>query len=349
MTSITAPPELAAAGAEDVLAALVEWLEAGRRAQLVTVTRTWRSSPRPVGSHLAVRDDGLFLGSVSGGCVEGAVLRESLERMEAEDVTPPATFRFGTTDAQAWAVGLPCGGEIEVLVAQAPSLDALRALTRARRARRQAVLTLSLEDGSCCVMVDGAPAVGEPMPALLERFQAIVHREIAEVVSIDGVDVFVHPLLPRPRLAIVGAVHIAQALVVLAKMSDYDVVVVDPREAFNTAQRFPDTERVLEWPDDALPTLGLTARDALVVLSHDPKLDDPALAGALEEGVGYVGALGSVRNQTKRLERLAAAGVPCDELARIHGPVGLDIGSRSAPEIAVSIMAQLIQARKGKG
>jgi len=144
-------------------------------------------------------------------------------------------------------------------------------------------------------------------------------------------------------------VHIAQALVVLAKMGDYDVVVVDPREAFNTAERFPETERVVEWPDDALPTLGLTARDALVVLSHDPKLDDPALVFALEAGVGYVGALGSTRNQAKRLERLAEEGLSPDDLARIHGPVGIDIGSRSAPEIAVSIMAQLIATRKGKG
>jgi len=300
-----------------LLTAARDWLADGRGVALATVIETWGSAPRRVGSHLAVRDDGLFEGSVSGGCVEGDVIANALE------VIGDAGSRrldYGVADARAWEVGLACGGRIAILV-QALAPDRfppalLDRLLEARRAGRELVLSTDLATGRTA---EGAT---------------------------DGA--FVNRYAPPLRLAIVGAVHIAQALVPMARLLGYEVKVIDPRGLFGAVPRFAETEIDPRWPDEALAEWEPNAASAVVTLTHDPKLDDPALLTALRAPAFYVAALGSRRTQAARLERLAAAGVPDADLGRLHGPAGLDLGAATPAEIAVSIAAQMTAAWRGK-
>jgi xanthine dehydrogenase accessory factor len=299
-----------------LLTAAQAWLAAGHGVAIATVAETWGSAPRRTGSHLVVRDDGLFEGSVSGGCVEGDVIANALE------LIPTAGFRrleYGVADATAWEVGLACGGRIVVLV-QALHPDRfppalLDRLVDARRAGRE--LRLST-DG------DGRTREG----------------------AVDGD--FVNRYPPPLRLAIVGAVHIAQALVPIARLLGYEVAVIDPRGLFGAAARFGDVAIDGRWPDEALADWRPNPASAVVTLTHDPKLDDPALQAALASPAFYVGALGSRRTHAARIERLRAAGATADELARIHGPAGLDIGAATPTEIALSVAAQMTAAWRGK-
>lgn len=299
-----------------LLAAAQAWLAAGHGVAIATVAETWGSAPRRPGSHLVVRDDGLFEGSVSGGCVEGDVIANALE------LIGEGGFRrldYGVADATAWEVGLACGGRIAILV-QALHPDRfppglLDRLAAARRDGHELVLSTDAEGRTVEGVVEGA---------------------------------FVNRYPPPLRLAIVGAVHIAQALVPIARLLGYDVRVVDPRGLFGAAARFGDIDVDGRWPDEALADWRLNAASAVVTLTHDPKLDDPALLAALASPAFYIGALGSRRTHAARLERLAAAGVAPDQLARIHGPAGLDLGAASPAEIALSVAAQMTAAWRGK-
>jgi xanthine dehydrogenase accessory factor len=293
-----------------LLAALNIWTAQGHRAAIGTVIRTWGSAPRRIGSHMIVRDDGLFEGSVSGGCVEGEVITTG------QAVARDGGFRhlkFGVADAKAWEVGLACGGEIEVLVqaiddnAFPPTLVAR--IEGARREGRSLVTATSLSTGLT-----------------------------QEGESGD----FVRRYDPPLRLLLVGAVHISQALVPLAESLGFNVAVVDPRGAFAAGPRFAGISVDPRWPDEALADWRPDAATAVVVLSHDPKLDDPALAAALRSEAFYIAALGSRKSHAQRLERLAAAGFPEAALARIHGPAGVPIGAANPQEIALSIAAEMI-------
>ncbi|MCT4553535.1 MAG: XdhC family protein [Pelagimonas sp.] len=300
------------------------WHRAGRGAALATVTGTWGSAPRRVGSQLAISGDGDIMGSVSGGCVEGAVITEALEALEDGQ---PRQLEFGVSDDDAFAVGLACGGTITVLVEPiGPVLTEtlLDQLCTARAARQPVAYVADLNNHSRQVVADG----------FADRFR--MDRSGFEE---DGRFVAIHN--PPLRLLVVGAVHIAQALLPMARIAGYDPVVIDPREAFASHVRFPDTALSHDWPDEAVTALGLDSRTALVLLTHDPKLDDPALEQALRSECFYIGALGSTRTHTKRVERLTQAGFTKDEIARIHGPIGLDIGAAGPSEIAVSIIAEM--------
>ncbi|MCA9555038.1 MAG: XdhC family protein [Myxococcales bacterium] len=305
----------------DILRLAQAWADEGHRVALATVIRTWGSSPRPAGSQLVVRDDSLFEGSVSGGCVEGRVVEAGLQVM-ADGA--PQRLVFSVSNAEAWAVGLACGGEIEVYVQPGLPQAFLRSVNEARAAGRPVALEISLESGSVARATDAAAeaCLRSDTPGLEEGR-------------------FILPLNPPLRLVVVGAVHIAQALAPMAALAGYAVTVVDPREGFARADRFPDVALSTEWPDDALAELGLDARTAVVTLTHDPKLDDPALQAALRSEAFYVGALGSKKTHAKRHERLAAAGFDDAARARVHGPVGLAIGARSPAEIAISILAEM--------
>ena len=313
----------------DVLREAEAWALAGHQVALATVIRTWGSSPRPRGSQLAVRDDALFQGSVSGGCVEGRVVEAALEVMASG---APQRLAFSVSNAEAWAVGLACGGEIEVFVQPALPPALLSALNGARAAGTPVVLETDLETGRAALATgeDAAACLRADAPALLE-----------------GPGRFLQPFNPPLRLIVVGAVHIAQALVPMATLAGYAVTVVDPREGFARADRFPGVALSLEWPDDALRALAPDARTAVVTLTHDPKLDDPALQVALQSPAFYVGSLGSKKTHARRLERLAEAGLDAGALARIHGPVGLAIGARSPAEISISILAELTGVLRG--
>jgi len=308
------------------------WHAAGQGAVLATVIDTWGSAPRRAGAQLVVSGSGEMMGSVSGGCVEGAVV---VEAMDALEDGAPRLLEYGVSDGDAFAVGLACGGTIRILVepiGTAMPAAMLEALVAARAARRQIAYVVDIEDWT---------------RRLDDTGHATRFASDRTGVEDDG-RTFVAVHNPPLRLVIVGAVHIAQALVPMARIAGYDPIIIDPRAAFGSETRFPGERLISDWPDDALNDFGLDARTALVLLTHDPKLDDPALHIALKSNVFYIGALGSTRTHAKRVSRLQEAGFTAADIARINGPVGLDIGAASPAEIAVSILAQLVHAlRRG--
>ena len=315
------------------------WIDAGGRAALATVVQTWGSAPRPVGSQLAVSGEAEIAGSVSGGCVEGAVVAEALEALEDGR---PRLLEFGVSNEEAFAVGLACGGTIRVLVepvgvGAGPRVELVRDLCAARAARKPVAYVVELESWSR-LLADGA--AGAPLGAEVRRALTADRSGFAEIE--DG-RWFVGVHNPPLRLAIVGAVHIAQALAPMARAVGYDVTVIDPRDAFASEARFPGERIAAEWPDAALAAHGLDARSAVVTLTHDPKLDDPAIVAALGSEVFYIGCLGSTRTHAKRVERLREAGFDDRAVARLHAPIGLDIGAKSPAEIAVAILAELTE------
>ncbi|WP_164158222.1 XdhC family protein [Sandarakinorhabdus rubra] len=306
------------AGDDDLstLATALDWRQAGHDVAIATVISTWGSAPRRVGSHLAVRGDGVFAGSVSGGCVEADVILSAQELMAAG--TGHALLEFGVADDVAWRAGLACGGRIAILVQRLAGDSLAPALVEHVLAATAAGtgLTLSSDPAS------GISAIGDGGP-------------------------FVRAYPPPRRLFIIGAVHIAQALVPLATGLGIAATVIDPRGLFAADERFAGLELDRRWPDEALADLKPNAASALVALTHDPKIDDVALACALRSPAFYIAALGSRKNHAARLERLSDQGFGSADLARIHGPAGLAIGAANPAEIALSIAAQMTAAWRG--
>ncbi len=298
---------------DSVIAAARSW--AGEPMALATVVSTWGSAPRPRGSHMLVHADGRFEGSVSGGCVESDILQTAAEVIAG---APFQVKKYGVADASAWEVGLPCGGEIAVMVqpVSAAGFDP-ELFDRIGEAR---------DDGrGLTVTTDLATGHSDLRP-----------QETGEV--------FVNRYDPPRRLLIVGAVQIAQALAQLSTTLGIETVVIDPRARFLTEERFPGTTLDDRWPDEAVAALHPGPSTAVVTLSHDIKIDDPALIAALASDAPYVGALGSRRSHAARRERLAQAGLSAEQIDRIDGPVGLDIGAIGPSEIALSIAAAMVKA-----
>jgi len=311
--------------------AALAYLDAGQGAALATVVETWGSAPRPVGSQLAISAAGEMAGSVSGGCVEGAVI------LEAQDAIADGKHRvltFGVSDENAFEVGLACGGQIRVLVEPVVDSDdgltsaKLRELVEARAARRIVGSEVNLVTGSHLLThvapVTTAPYWQDRKSGVLGECFLALHQ-------------------PPLRLIVTGAVHIAQHLVPMAMATGFDVTLIDPRPVFGSEARFPGCIVNDDWPDEAMAALMPDARTALVTLTHDAKLDDPAIEAALRTDVFYIGCLGSKRTHAKRVERLRENGFSEDEIGRIHGPIGLNIGAKNPAEIAVSVMAELVQ------
>jgi xanthine dehydrogenase accessory factor len=336
----------------EVLSEIEVWRKAGQPVALATVIETWGSAPRAAGAKMAMTSDGRIAGSVSGGCVEGAVFEAGREALASGR---PRLLHFGVTDDRAWEVGLACGGKIEVFV---EPLDekTFEPLARALAAERACALTtvvrgpeellgrkrLRLPDGS------SAGSLGRELETAGEEAAAEALRagRSRRVEAPGGTELFVEALLPSPTLIVVGGVHIAIALTDLARAMGYRTIVVDPRQAFGNEQRFPNVDRILSaWPDEGLRQAGLHSAAAVAVLTHDPKLDDPALREALASDAFYVGALGSQRTQEKRRRRLLEAGVTQEQLSRLHAPIGLPLGGRTPEEIALSVMAQIVAVR----
>lgn len=315
----------------------LDWHRAGQGAVLATVMETWGAAPRQAGSQLAVSGAGEIMGSVSGGCVEGAVVTEALEAL-ADGRSRVLTF--GVADETAFNVGLACGGTIRILVepvggAQGMPEPLLADLVAARAARQARAYVVNLSDWSRALLAPGAAP---------EDVQA---RFRADRSGVEG-ETFTAIHNPALRLIVVGAVHIAQALLPMARLAGYDPTLIDPRDAFGSAARFPGETILHDWPDEAMAALRPDARTAVVTLTHDSKLDDPAIQAALASDCFYLGCLGSTRTHAKRLDRLRAAGVSEAQIARIHAPVGLDIGAKTPAEIAVSVLGQITQTlRRG--
>jgi len=330
---------------EDPLLAASAWISAHQAVAIATVTRTWGSAPRPAGSQMVVREDGAFVGSVSGGCIEGAVIGEAQGALQDGK---PRNLKFGVTNEEAWAVGLACGGTIEVNVTpvtKSASRAMLSVLNAARDEKRAVVLATELASGESRLVYPDAGETG----ALADAAAKAARNDDSTAVEADGGSWFLTVFNPPLDLAIIGAVHIAQPLARMAALADYAVRVIDPRTAFATEERFPNVALSHDWPDEALAVRPLTARSAIVALTHDPKLDDPALTAALRSPAFYIGALGSRQTHARRLDRLREHGFSDADLARIHGPIGLNIGARSPAEIAVAVLGEMTAALRSNG
>jgi xanthine dehydrogenase accessory factor len=310
-----------------LLQTALDWHRAGRAVAVATVVETWGSAPRGVGSLLIIDADGHMEGSVSGGCVEGAVIMEALDAIPSGDAR---LLDYGVSDDEAFAVGLACGGRIRVLVEPVGGAMPVHLL-------EQLVAAITARQPIAYVTAAQAHARKLAHPAdFPDRFR--LDRSGFEE---DG-QTFVAIHNPPLRMIVVGAVHIAQALLPMARACGYDPVLIDPRGAFGSAERFPGETIIEDWPDEAMATLAPDTRTAVVTLTHDPKLDDPAIIQTLKSQAFYLGCLGSTRTHAKRVLRLTEAGFSEADIARIHAPVGLDLGGRAPAEIAVSIMAQVI-------
>ena len=353
----------------DVMDRVGEWQGQGKQVALATVVKTWGSAPRPVGSKLALTAEGDLVGSVSGGCVETAVLESGLQVLASGE---PRLLRFGVTDDQAWAVGLSCGGEIEVYVESlVPAPGDSAAAPIAGEVRRQLVACLA--DNELVVLATIVEGRGQGRhlliwprgetlgdlgsPRLNQRVALYAEQVIAGGRSgrktfrwdEDEVDAFVEIYSPSPELIVVGAVHVAVPLVQFASTLGFKTIVVDPREVFATRERFDTADHVaVGWPEQVLPHIGLHGGSYVAVLTHDIKIDIPALELALRSPARYIGILGSKKTHARRVAALLERGFEETDLARIHSPIGLDLGGRRANEIAVSIIAEMVAVMNGR-
>lgn len=330
---------------KDVIPAIEKWLKNEEKIGLATVVATWGSSPRQPGAKMAFTASGLIAGSVSGGCVEGAVIEAGQTVLETGE---PQLLHFGVTDETAWDVGLACGGEIEIFVQ--PLATAVYSFRRDLVLQNQLGASVTVIDGpklgQTIVVGEGSRIVGELIPNFsasaigLAKFAQRSQR----VQLTNTYTVFVDIMKPAPTLLLVGGVQIAQALAQMAQTVGYRTIVIDPRRAFGSEARFPHVDQLIqEWPEKALAQVELNSETAVALLTHDPKIDDAALKIVLNSSVFYIGALGSRGTHAKRQERLRKMGFDEAAISRIHGPVGLDIGARSPEEIALSIMAEIVK------
>jgi len=329
------------------------WINNGKSVALATVIKTWGSSPRPVGAGMALTADGGMAGSVSGGCVEGAVIDTSLEVLKSGKT---ARLHFGVADSEAWEIGLACGGEIEVFIRVfgRSQLEIWKSAFQTEQAFCSALLVNGPEKllGKELILGEDGNTIGSDFP--IEQQQSIV-KAIGDVTTrnksssktIEGDilgELFLNRVQMKPTLIIVGGVHIAVPLVKLAEIVGFEVIVIDPRRLFGTEERFPGVKQVLsEWPEKAFQKIRVNQSTAIVMLTHDPKIDDPALKIALSSRAFYIGALGSKKTHKKRVDRLTADGVESEKLKLIHAPIGLNLGGRSPEEIALSVIAEIVK------
>ena len=353
---------------KELLKTLAGWGEDVPLGRAVVV-RTFGSAPRPEGAVLLVTDDGRIAGSVSGGCVEGAAAEEIAKARVDGHVR---VIRYGISDEEAWDVGLACGGTIDVMIQPDLPADVLAAAkgSEGPSGRGTAVVTLLPSDAPPPQFARHEPGPGElPTPHVLVHDDGTMEgtlgaraldqdllagalealrRGVSTAAELGGRSYFIEVYPVKPRLVMVGAVEVARSLTRLAKELGYTTVVVDGRTAFATPERFPDVAQlVIGWPDEVADQIGLGPNDAVAVLSHDVKFDEPAIVEALRRDCRYVGAVGSRKTQVDRRDRLREAGLTDAQLARLRGPIGLDLGGRAPAETALSIMAEIVAARYG--
>ena len=306
-----------------VLQSAISWLRDGKRVALATVIQTWGSSPRPVGSWLAIRDDGQVVGSVSGGCVEDDLIR----RVQTDILTRtlPELVKYGVSRDEAVRFGLPCGGTLQLLVEPRPELASLEEIMNGIRESSIVIRKVNVITGHSALSIGNHSA------------QFLFENETMQ--TIYG---------PRWRMLIIGAGQLSLCLANFALTSDFDVTIIDPREEYAEGVGSEGAQFIQGMPDDVMQRLGVDSHTAIVALTHDPKIDDLALIDALQSEAFYVGALGSHTNTQKRKDRLREFNLSTEQLERLHGPVGLTIGALTPPEIAVSIMAEIIAVKYGK-
>jgi len=312
-----------------ILPTALEWHVSGIGAAVATVIRTWGSAPRPIGSQLAVSGEGDIIGSVSGGCVEGAVIIEALNTLKTGR---NVILEYGVSDEDAFAVGLACGGNIQILVEPVGfGLSETIVAELVCRCQRKESVAYSIDIKS---------GVNKVITLDIADGKKNVGTHTSGFYGVEFLVIYEKPL----RMAVIGGVHIAQPLVSIARMSGFAVMVIDPRSSFLNAIRFPNVELSNLWPDEALKAFKPDSRTAIITLSHDPKIDDLGLIEALNSNCFYIGCLGSKKTHSKRLDRLSKFVNSDVCLSRLHGPIGLNIQSRTPTEIAISIMAEVIQS-----
>jgi xanthine dehydrogenase accessory factor len=313
------------AAMRDVLATVERWLAEDLRVAAATVVKTERSAPREVGATLAVSEVGEVAGSVTGGCVEPAVYEEAQAVLRGEG---PRLVTYGIADEEAFEVGLPCGGTVHIYI-DAVERDLVDKIVAALREDRPVTLELTVS----------GPEIGA---------QRVVAMGGRAEPSLEG-DVFILPFALRPQMYVFGGVDHASAVARVGGFLGYRVTVCDPRAKFATPKRFPDVDEVVvEWPDRFLERAPIDERTAICVLTHDHRLDVPALKVALGSPAGYVGAMGSRRTNEERARLLAEEGVPKEALERLHAPIGIDIGSRTPEEVAIAVAAEIVAVRRGR-
>ncbi len=336
----------------EVTADIDRWLAHSESIALATVLQTWGSSPRQVGAKLALTASGAVSGSVSGGCVEGAVIETGFGVIKTGQ---PQLLHLGVANDTAWDVGLACGGSIDVFVQRLDRVSYAAIRSAGSDDRSSVIVTVirgPIDLLGRTIIVNEAREVSGTLGAEIDRVAMAAALEVMcagqsqrKTLS-DSIELFCDVIAPAPEIIAVGGVQIAIALTQLAKVLGYRTTVVDPRGVFGTQARFPHVDRLIQaWPTEALGQLRLSCLSAVAVLAHDPKLDDPALKIVLPSPAFYVGALGSPITQAQRRMRLRTAGLSDANLDRLHSPIGLEIGSKSPEEIALAIMAQIVACR----
>ncbi|HEX6512596.1 MAG TPA: XdhC/CoxI family protein [Chloroflexota bacterium] len=348
---------------KDIVPRLREWDEQGKRFALATLVKVDRSAPKPPGAAMALCEDGTVAGSVSGGCVESALHEEASAVLETG---VPKMVTYGISDDEGFNIGLACGGQLHLFLDRP---DFPRGVLQAIEANQPLALATILTGPAAGERVIVEPDSAAPPASekalrrggragkapqeldhrLKKDAQELLAQGRSELKTYGGSDVFIQTFAPAPEMYVFGAADFSAAMARMGKFLGYHVTVIDPRAVFATKERFPDADHIaVEWPDRFLAKAPIGPSTAIVVLTHDPKFDIPALLHALQTDAGYIGALGAKRTNEERFSKLRGAGCTEDQLARIHAPVGLDIGGKSPEETAVSVAAEIIAVRNGK-
>jgi xanthine dehydrogenase accessory factor len=343
----------------EILDDIKTWLDQGEEVVLATVVHTWGSSPRGLGARMAFTPGGRIAGSVSWGCVEGQVIESGIQALKNRQ---SLLLPFGVTDETAFEVGLSCGGKIEVFV-KPVERDFFDRVSREIDASRPIAIATVVSGvpkliGKELLVLDGGEVFGKLGDGLDEKVSGLAQGALSgggstntTVTTADGEEMrlFIDVIAPSPILVIVGGVHIAITLVDLARAVGFRTIVIDPRRSFGNTERFSHVDRLIQsWPQEAFREFNLTRNTCVAILTHDPKIDDPALEIVLRSPVFYVGALGSKKTNESRMKRLADKGLLPAELERLHAPIGMDLGAKSPEEIALSVMAEIVAVKRGR-
>ncbi len=317
-----------------------EWLHKNLDIAIVSVVETWGSSPRPVGSSMIVNSNNEIVGSVSGGCIESFVFAKSLEVIKNSKFE---ILEFGVTNSKAWEVGLTCGGKIKVLVEKysVSDLRIIKKINSVFKDQGKFIVSTNLSTGER-KFSDG-PTIFE------KKMKAYINSDISSLTNINGVSWFNKVFTSQPVIIIIGAVHISEPLVELAKILNFKVYIIDPRNNFDKSKFKNKAILIDAWPDDGLKKLTIDSNTSIVTLTHDPKLDDPALLFSLKSKASYIGCLGSKKTHQARVERLMKKGFSKNDICKINGPIGIDINAKTPSEIACSIISQIIQRKNQDG
>lgn len=335
---------------QEVIQDINKWLSDNETVGLATVIQTWGSAPRKAGGKMAITPDGKISGSVSGGCVEGAVFEQAVESISNQQ---GKLLQFGVADETAWEVGLACGGNIRVFV-EMLNQEVYAAISEIIEKDRFGSMGTIVSSPSKALVglkfvtdKDGLIAGGSHQEAADIALATMKSGKSQLIELADGSELFVEVFLPAPQLVMVGGVHIAVALTQMAKILGYQTIVVDPRRGFGNDERFPDVDKLIQkWPKTAFEEIKINENTAVALLTHDPKIDDPALHAVLNSAAFYVGALGSRKTHGKRVNRLLEAGYSQEQIDKIYGPIGLSINAQTPEEIALSVMAEIVKARR---